>query len=183
MARKCPRLTSVRLREKNTITQIIIPIRALTSSFTGLGSWPLRSGADRARPVTTCIDAPHSIGALIRILPDAYWATEPPSSTAKPIRCAYSSTSRRASMPVPSPLAGCAPAAQPEHADRGTDRQRRQDQHGVYPQERSRGVTVPGARIVPDGQCEAGPDEPAPQRYQDQENGPPAVDPYHTAFA
>src|SRR5262249_52383036 len=158
----------------NTIAKIITPTMPLTSSLTGLGSCPWRSGADRAKPVTTWIDAPHSISALIRILPDAYWATEPPSSTANPIRCAYSSTSRRASMPPPPPVAGGAPAAQPEHADRRPDHERHHDEHRVHPQERGRGVTVPGARVVPDGQREAGPDQPAPQRHQYQENRPPA---------
>ena len=56
----------------------------------------------QATPVSTWMIAPHSIAGLIRNLPDRYCITAPPSSSAKPTRCAYRRISRRASTHSPS---------------------------------------------------------------------------------
>jgi hypothetical protein len=89
---KWPRLTASRLRRHgmNTITKIMMAITSFTASLTGLGSAspPPRSGAASARPVSTWMTEPHSMAGLIRSLPETNWTTAPPSSSAKPTRCA-----------------------------------------------------------------------------------------------
>ena len=82
-----PELTISRFREKNTITKIITCDDGLDHEFRrlrlGIPAAPQRRR--QADPVTAGSPAPHSIAAFIRMVPDRYCATAPPSSSANPI--------------------------------------------------------------------------------------------------